>query len=157
MARLEAIRDPTGNQLTMGYTTGRLTSVQDNLGAAGRTGLTLSYFPDERLQQIADWTGRSWSYTYDPTGNLATATNPLGDTTRYAYAPGTSLLVRLAKALRVSTDEMLGVKPPSSNGAAVSRRVLRRLQAIDGLPKRDQDALFRVRTIDAFHQARTAG
>jgi len=41
-----------------------------------------------------------------------------------------------------------GVKPPSQNGATVSRRVLRRLQAIDGLPKRDQDALFR--TIDAF-------
>jgi len=70
--------------------------------------------------------------------------------------PHAEVIVRLAKALRVSTDEMLGVKPPSKNGAAtVSRRVLRRLQAIDGLPKRDQDALFR--TIDAFLQARKAG
>ena len=66
------------------------------------------------------------------------------------------MIVRLATALRVSTDEILGAKPPSRNGAAtVSRRVLRRLQAIDGLPRRDQDALFR--TIDAFLQARRAG
>ena len=68
--------------------------------------------------------------------------------------PHADMIVRLAKALRVSTDEMLGVKPAAKNGAAVSRRVLRRLQAIDGLPKRDQDALFR--TIDAFLQARRA-
>jgi transcriptional regulator with XRE-family HTH domain len=68
--------------------------------------------------------------------------------------PHAEMIVRLAKALRVSTDEMLGVKPPATNGAAVSRRVLRRLQAIDQLPKRDQDALFR--TIDAFLQARKA-
>jgi transcriptional regulator with XRE-family HTH domain len=68
--------------------------------------------------------------------------------------PHPDMIVRLAKALRVSADELLGIRPPSQNGAAVSRRVLRRLQAIDGLPKRDQDALFR--TIDAFLQARRA-
>ena len=68
--------------------------------------------------------------------------------------PHADMIVRIANALRVSTDEMLGVKPPSKNGATVSRRVLRRLTAIDGLPKRDQDALFR--TIDAFLQARKA-
>lgn len=62
--------------------------------------------------------------------------------------PHADMLVGLAKALRVSTYEMLGVQPASQNGAAVSRQVLRRLQAIDHLPKRDQDALFR--TIDAF-------
>jgi transcriptional regulator with XRE-family HTH domain len=68
--------------------------------------------------------------------------------------PHPDMLVRLANALRVSADELLGVQPPSQNGAPVSRRVLRRLQAIDRLPKRDQDALFR--TIDAFLQARRA-
>ena len=68
--------------------------------------------------------------------------------------PHPDMIVRLAKALRVSTDEMLGVQPASQNGATVSRRVLRRLQAIDQLPKRDQDALFR--TIYAFLQARKA-
>jgi transcriptional regulator with XRE-family HTH domain len=68
--------------------------------------------------------------------------------------PHPDMIVRLAKALRVSADELLGVQPASQNGAPVSRRVLRRLQAIDQLPKRDQDALFR--TIDAFLQARKA-
>jgi len=68
--------------------------------------------------------------------------------------PHPDMLVRLANALRVSADELLGVQPPSQNGAPVSRRVLRRIQAIDRLPKRDQDALFR--TIDAFLQARRA-
>jgi hypothetical protein len=58
------------------------------------------------------------------------------------------MIVRLAKALRVSADELLGVQPASQSGATVSRRVLRRLQAIDRLLKRDQDALFR--TTDAF-------
>lgn len=68
--------------------------------------------------------------------------------------PHPDMIVRLAKALGVSADEVLGMKPSRPNGVAVSRRVLRRLQAIDQLPKRDQDALFR--TIDAFLQARRA-
>jgi hypothetical protein len=38
--------------------------------------------------------------------------------------------------------------------AAVNRRFLRRLQVVDQLPKRDQDALLR--TIDAFLAARKA-
>lgn len=85
---------------------------------------------------------------------LGTTQAIVSDYERGKLRPHPEMVVRLAKALRVSTDEMLGVKPPSQNGATVSRRVLRRLQAIDGLPKRDQDALFR--TIDAFLQARRA-
>jgi len=41
-----------------------------------------------------------------------------------------------------------------SNSLQGSRATDAGLQAIDGLPKRDQDALFR--TIDAFLQARRA-
>lgn len=85
---------------------------------------------------------------------LGTTQAIVSDYERGKLRPHPEMIVRLAKALRVSTDELLGVKPPSQNGATVSRRVLRRLQAIDGLPKRDQDALFR--TIDAFLQARRA-
>jgi hypothetical protein len=49
----------------------------------------------------------------------------------------------------VSADELLGLKrePPSRAGVK-NRRLSRRLQAIDALPKRDQEALLR--TIDAF-------
>lgn len=85
---------------------------------------------------------------------LGTTQAVVSDYERGKLRPHPEMIVRLAKALRVSTDEMLGIKPASRNGATVSRRVLRRLQAIDGLPKRDQDALFR--TIDAFLQARKA-
>jgi len=44
-ARLDMIEDPYGNQLNMHYDgNGRLQKVTDNLGIAGRTGLTFSYY-----------------------------------------------------------------------------------------------------------------
>jgi len=58
------------------------------------------------------------------------------------------MTVRLAQALAVTTDELLGLQPTKGNGHQPSRRVLRRLEQIETLPKRDQDALLR--TIDAF-------
>lgn len=63
--------------------------------------------------------------------------------------PYADVAARFATALGVSTDELLGLETPKqTNGSAVNRRFLRRLQKIDSLPKRDQDALLR--TIDAF-------
>lgn len=58
------------------------------------------------------------------------------------------LLVALTRILRVSADEILGLQNTKTNGHSKNRRLLRRLQQIDDLPKRDQDALLR--TIDAF-------
>ncbi len=59
------------------------------------------------------------------------------------------LIIEIAKILGTSADELLGIKTDNKkNGASKNRRLSRRLQAIDQLPKRDQDALFR--TIDAF-------
>lgn len=59
------------------------------------------------------------------------------------------VVVAIARVLDVSADELLGLKrePPSRAGVK-NRRLSRRLQAIDALPKRDQEALLR--TIDAF-------
>jgi len=57
------------------------------------------------------------------------------------------MAIKLAKALKVSTDELLGVKNSSENEALPSRRILRRLARFDTLPKRKQDALLQ--TIDA--------
>ena len=64
--------------------------------------------------------------------------------------PNTDVLVRYALAHDVSTDQILGLDKPAKPPAlsSVSRRLLRRLQQFDKLPKRDQDALLR--TIDAF-------
>jgi transcriptional regulator with XRE-family HTH domain len=60
-------------------------------------------------------------------------------------------VVELAKILSVSTDEILG-QPSTPVGKTPptmkDRRFLRRLQMIERLPKRDQQALLR--TIDAF-------
>ena len=64
------------------------------------------------------------------------------------------VIVRLAKILRVSTDQLLGVERSRRNGNAPirNRRLLRRLQQIDRLSRRDQDAVMR--TIDAFLTAK---
>jgi len=58
------------------------------------------------------------------------------------------LIVELARILGVSADELLGLEKPRGNGAVKNRQILRRLQQLDRLPKRDQQALLR--TIDAF-------
>lgn len=62
--------------------------------------------------------------------------------------PYADVVARFAVALGVSSDELLGIAPTKSNGAVKNRRFLRRLELIDRLSKRDQDALLR--TIDAF-------
>lgn len=59
------------------------------------------------------------------------------------------LIIELAKILGVSADEILGLeKSKPSKSAGRNRRLLKRVQDIDKLPKRDQAALLR--TIDAF-------
>lgn len=60
------------------------------------------------------------------------------------------MVVRLALALGVSTDELLGVKAlkAQGNGHRLRRRVLRRLELIQDLPPPHQRALLK--TIDAF-------
>ncbi len=58
------------------------------------------------------------------------------------------LIVEIVKILKVSTDELLGTKTVAKETPSKNRRLSRRLQAIDQLPQRDQQALMR--TIDAF-------
>jgi transcriptional regulator with XRE-family HTH domain len=58
------------------------------------------------------------------------------------------MAVRFARALGITTDELLhsSVKKPA--GKAPSRKVLRRLEQIESLPRRKQEAL--IMTIDQF-------
>ena len=59
------------------------------------------------------------------------------------------LILQITDILKVSANDILGVKETKeTSDAPQNRRLARRLQAIDTLPKRDQDALMR--TIDAF-------
>ena len=58
------------------------------------------------------------------------------------------LLLQLTRVLAVSADELLGIEKPARSPTVRNRQLLRRLQEIDRLPKRDQQALLR--TMDAF-------
>lgn len=66
------------------------------------------------------------------------------------------LIVKLTDILGVSAEELLGLKKPAAaNGAVRNRRLLRRLQEIERLPRRDQQALLR--TIDRFLESFRSG
>lgn len=58
------------------------------------------------------------------------------------------LIVELTRIFGVSADELLGLERPRTTAAVRDRRLLRRLQQLEHLPRRDQQALLR--TIDAF-------
>lgn len=57
------------------------------------------------------------------------------------------VVVALAKALKVSSDELLGLKKTRQNGH-FDRRFVRRLRKMSKLPRRDKEALLSM--IDAF-------
>jgi transcriptional regulator with XRE-family HTH domain len=78
----------------------------------------------------------------------------ISDYERDKLRPYADVAVRLAEALEVSTDVLLGRESAPAPHKPLSRRFLRRLQALESLPKRDQDAILR--TIDAFLAARKA-
>jgi transcriptional regulator with XRE-family HTH domain len=60
-----------------------------------------------------------------------------------------ALLAALARELKVSADELLGLKKPKPNGDVEhDLRLARRLQLIRKLPRRDKQAL--IRNIDNF-------
>jgi transcriptional regulator with XRE-family HTH domain len=61
--------------------------------------------------------------------------------------PPAPAVIALAKALKISTDELLGVKPPKVervNDDSEARRQWRRFQMISTLPERDQKAVVRL-------------
>jgi hypothetical protein len=65
-----------------------------------------------------------------------------------------ALVVDLAKALQVTADEILGLKEPKVNGFFNDRRVVRRLQQIEHLPRRKKEILLA--TIDSFLRGESA-
>jgi transcriptional regulator with XRE-family HTH domain len=58
------------------------------------------------------------------------------------------LILQLAEILGASPNEMLGVDGQARDNGPKNHRLYRRVQAIEQLPRRDQEALLR--TIDAF-------
>jgi transcriptional regulator with XRE-family HTH domain len=64
------------------------------------------------------------------------------------------MAVRFALALGVTTDELLYSSVKTTPGKAPSRKVLRRLEQIESLPRRKQEAL--IMTIDQFLSSATS-
>lgn len=62
--------------------------------------------------------------------------------------PPAQLLPVIAKALHLSTDQLLGLEPVPKRQPPLSQRLLRKMKAIEALPPRDQRPLLR--TIDAY-------
>lgn len=73
--QLTRIHEPAGNQLTLTYTSGNLTSISDTVGRA----VSLGYDTSNRLTQIQDPLGRKVTYAYDTNGRLATVTDKIGN------------------------------------------------------------------------------
>ncbi len=82
---------------------------------------------------------------------LGVSQSVVSDYERGALRLHGELIAKVAEILGASADEILGLEVKAASkeqGAATNRRLLRRIQQIDSLPKRDQEALLR--TIDAF-------
>ncbi|MBC8164788.1 MAG: helix-turn-helix transcriptional regulator [Bryobacteraceae bacterium] len=61
--------------------------------------------------------------------------------------PPASALIALAKALQVTTDELLGIKPPRIerlNEDSEKLRMWKRFQLVTALPEKDQRAVIRL-------------
>ena len=61
--------------------------------------------------------------------------------------PYPEMIIRFAKALKVTTDELLGVKPLKNNGDKLDRKILHRMKKIENLPFSQQK--FLLRTLDS--------
>jgi len=73
----------------------------------------------------------------------------ISDYERGRFVPRGPLIIRLARVLEVSTDQLLGVEPVKRNGSPpLDRSAARRLRKINLLSRRDRQALLR--TIDAY-------
>lgn len=74
-----------------------------------------------------------------------------------AYPP-TAVVVQIAAVLKVSTDELLGLKPPSKRSARAEdpelRRLWKKFQQVLALPEKDRRAV--VRLVNSLVQARAA-
>ena len=74
-----------------------------------------------------------------------------------AEYPPTAVVVQIAEALKVNTDELLGVKPPRKAAKAEDpevRRLWKKFQQVLTLPEKDRRAVIRlVNSLVAGHAA----
>ena len=66
--------------------------------------------------------------------------------------PPGALLAHLARTLKVTSDELLGLKPATDKPSPKTARLLKRLQRITDLPAADQRSVLKL--LDALHESR---
>ena len=71
--------------------------------------------------------------------------------TESTQPPG-ALLVDLARALKVTSDELLGLKPLNEKTSPKTARLLKRLRRVEELPPADQRAVLKL--VDAMLETR---
>ncbi len=72
----------------------------------------------------------------------------ISDYERDKLRPYHEMIVRFAKALEVSADELLGLTNSKDKGNGASLKLMRRMKKIEALPLTQQKTLLR--TIDTF-------
>lgn len=72
----------------------------------------------------------------------------VSDYERDVCRPNADMVLKIARLLDVSTDELLGHRTSAKAPPLASTRLLKRMARIQQLPRRDQQAV--IRTIDAF-------
>lgn len=72
----------------------------------------------------------------------------VSDYERERLRPHYEMIIRLAMALKVTTDELLGVKPSKAGVDRPNLKLIQRLKKIEALPAAQQKALLK--TIDTF-------
>jgi transcriptional regulator with XRE-family HTH domain len=75
----------------------------------------------------------------------------ISDYERDKLRPYHEMIVRFAKALEVSADELLGLKPIKKKGGEPSLKLIRRVKKIEALPPAQQK--FVLKTIDSLIKA----
>jgi transcriptional regulator with XRE-family HTH domain len=98
----------------------------------------------ERLQAIRKARGLTQVQLAEAAGTTQRAISYYETEAGFPPAPA---VIDLAKALQVTTDEMLGVKPPKVerlHDDSEARRTWKRFQMVTSLPERDQKAVVRL-------------
>ncbi len=98
----------------------------------------------ERLQAIRKARGLTQVQLAEAAGTTQRAISYYETEAGFPPAPA---VIDLAKALNVTTDELLGVKPPRvgrANDDSEARRLWKRFQLVSALPERDQKAIIRL-------------
>jgi transcriptional regulator with XRE-family HTH domain len=98
----------------------------------------------ERLQAIRKARGLTQVQLAEAAGTTQRAISYYETEAGFLPAPA---VIDLAKALGVTTDELLGVRPPKVervNDDSEARRMWKRFQMVSALPERDQKAIIRL-------------